>query len=75
MRSYPLQHHIAGFTVHLQQGYVKPTKTKAPIMPPKGPTPIASVSTSSAWECHKQYHGMAKPKREMYIDDIIPDGI
>lgn len=26
-------------------------------------------------ECHKQYHGMAKPKREMYIDDIIPDGI
>ena len=27
------------------------------------------------WECHKQYHGMAKPKREMYIDDIIPDGI
>lgn len=27
------------------------------------------------WECHKQYHSMAKPKREMYIDDIIPDGI
>lgn len=27
------------------------------------------------WECHKQYHGMAKPKREMYIDDIILDGI
>lgn len=27
------------------------------------------------WECHKQYSGMAKPKREMYIDDIIPDGI
>ena len=27
------------------------------------------------WECHKQYHGMAKPKREMYIDDIIPDEI
>ena len=27
------------------------------------------------WECHKQYNGMAKPKREMYIDDIIPDGI
>ena len=24
---------------------------------------------------HKQYHNMAKPKREMYIDDIIPDGI
>jgi hypothetical protein len=26
-------------------------------------------------ECHKQYHGMAKPKRENYIDDIIPEGI
>jgi len=27
------------------------------------------------WECHKQYHGIAKPKREMFIDDIIPAGI
>jgi hypothetical protein len=27
------------------------------------------------WECHKQYHGMAKPKHETYIDDIILDGI
>ncbi|PKR84049.1 hypothetical protein CWO92_16160 [Heyndrickxia camelliae] len=27
------------------------------------------------WECHKQYQGLAKPKREMFIDDIIPDGI
>ena len=27
------------------------------------------------WECHKQYHGLAKPKREMFIDDIIPFGI
>jgi len=27
------------------------------------------------WECHKQYHGLAKPKREHFIDDIIPDGI
>ena len=27
------------------------------------------------WECHRQFTGMAKPKREMYIDDIIPDGI
>ena len=27
------------------------------------------------WECHKQYNGLAKPKREMFIDDIIPDGI
>jgi len=27
------------------------------------------------WECHKQYQGLAKPKREMFIDDIIPDEI
>ncbi len=26
-------------------------------------------------ECHKQYHGIAKPKRELTIDDIIPCGI
>ena len=27
------------------------------------------------WEIHKQFSGIAKPKRELYIDDIIPDGI
>jgi len=27
------------------------------------------------WECHKQFHGMAKPKRELFIEDIIPAGI
>jgi hypothetical protein len=27
------------------------------------------------WECHKQYNGLAKPKRERFIDGIIPDGI
>ena len=27
------------------------------------------------WECHRQYLGMAKPKREMFIDEIVPDGI
>ena len=27
------------------------------------------------WECHKQYVGMAKPKREIFIDDLIPDGV
>lgn len=27
------------------------------------------------WECHKQFLGMAKPKRELFIDEIIPDGI
>jgi hypothetical protein len=27
------------------------------------------------WECHKQFIGLAKPKRELYIDDIIPPGI
>jgi len=27
------------------------------------------------WECHKQFHGMSKPKKEAFIDDIIPMGI
>ena len=27
------------------------------------------------WECHKQYNGIAKPKREVFIDDIIPAGV
>jgi hypothetical protein len=27
------------------------------------------------WEIHKQFTGMAKPKREVSIDDIIPMGI
>lgn len=27
------------------------------------------------WECHRQFLGMAKPKREVFIDEIIPDGI
>ena len=27
------------------------------------------------WECHKQFLGMAKPKRELTIDDVIPYGI
>ena len=27
------------------------------------------------WECHRQFNGIAKPKREVFIDDIIPDVI
>ena len=27
------------------------------------------------WECHCQFLGMSKPKREMFIDDVIPEGI
>jgi hypothetical protein len=27
------------------------------------------------WECHRQYNGMAKPKKEVFIDEIIPEGI
>jgi hypothetical protein len=27
------------------------------------------------WECHRQYMDSAKPKRERFIDDIIPAGI
>lgn len=26
-------------------------------------------------ECHRQYNGGAKPKREMFIDEIVPFGI
>ncbi len=27
------------------------------------------------WECHRQYLGLAKQKREMFIDEIVPEGI
>ncbi|MBR5990945.1 MAG: hypothetical protein IK034_03830 [Bacilli bacterium] len=27
------------------------------------------------WECYRQENGMAKPKRELSIDDVIPEGI
>ena len=27
------------------------------------------------WECHKQYNGITKPRKETFIDDIITDGI
>ena len=27
------------------------------------------------WELHKQFLGIAKPKREVFIEDIIPEGI
>jgi hypothetical protein len=27
------------------------------------------------WECHRQFLGMAKPRRALFIDEIVPDGI
>ncbi|WP_460056441.1 hypothetical protein [Pseudolactococcus yaeyamensis] len=27
------------------------------------------------WECHKQYVGISEPKIELFIDDVIPNGI
>ncbi len=27
------------------------------------------------WEIYKQFNGLSKPKREYYIDEIIPGGI
>lgn len=27
------------------------------------------------WECYKQFNNMAKPKRTLFIDEIIPVGI
>jgi len=27
------------------------------------------------WACHKQWHGIEKPKKSITIDDIIPNGI
>jgi hypothetical protein len=27
------------------------------------------------WECHKQFLGISKPKRELTIDEVIPYGI
>jgi len=27
------------------------------------------------WECHKQFLGLAKPKREYGIDEVLPEGL
>lgn len=27
------------------------------------------------WEVYKQFNGLTKPKREVFIDDVIPAGI
>jgi hypothetical protein len=27
------------------------------------------------WECHRQFLGVAKPKRTLFIEDVIPEGI
>jgi hypothetical protein len=27
------------------------------------------------WEVYKQYHGLSKPKREHFIDEVIPFGL
>lgn len=27
------------------------------------------------WEVYKQFHGIAKPKQECYIDHVIPNGV
>jgi hypothetical protein len=27
------------------------------------------------WECHRQFLGLSKPKRSVYIDQLIPDDI
>lgn len=27
------------------------------------------------WEIHKQFNGLAKPYRELFIDDVMPYGI
>lgn len=27
------------------------------------------------WECYKQFNGLAKPRHEYFIDEIIPAGI
>jgi hypothetical protein len=27
------------------------------------------------WECHRQFLGIVKPKVELFIDDVIPEGV
>jgi len=27
------------------------------------------------WECHKQFLRLAKPKIDLFIDDVIPEGV
>ena len=34
-----------------------------------------SVFLMDLWECHKQFIGISKPKREANIDEVVPVGI
>jgi hypothetical protein len=36
-------------------------------------TPIGELM--DLWECHRQFLGMAKQKREAFIEDVIPAGL
>ncbi|GHU89474.1 hypothetical protein FACS1894202_07740 [Clostridia bacterium] len=27
------------------------------------------------WTCHKQWLGIEKPRREIYIDEVLPEGV
>jgi len=36
-------------------------------------TPIGLLM--DLWECHKKFLGISKPKRELFIEDVIPEGI
>jgi hypothetical protein len=36
-------------------------------------TPIGLLM--DLWECHRQFLGTSKPKRELFIEDIIPANI
>ena len=33
------------------------------------------VELLDLWECHKQFMGISKPKREADIDEVVPMGI
>ncbi len=36
-------------------------------------TPIGLLM--DLWECHKQFLGISKPREEVFIDDLIPEGL
>lgn len=57
----------AWYRIYLQHGIISSKRGRPSIMKKE------MVQESSS-QCHKQFKGISKPKSEVFIDDIIPDG-
>lgn len=64
----------------LIQAYIKRAESSVVVISKIG-KPVIALGDFSCYNiigtscCHRQFMGISKPKREMFIDEIIPAGI